>query len=155
MEETPDSIVKIELISILLMRKGLKFLSDSVECNHPSRLTLEAYCIPKVVRMETWRSHVRESKHVTSASTKNLLETRMEEKIGFRTCSTIRSLPTIKEFPSNQSIPNPDHDENRTTRCLPWRKSRARCKKNDPFSWDQNAFPWTSCQTWKDRATRC
>ena len=37
--------------------------------------TLPAYCIPKVVRMETGRSLIRKSIHVTSASTKDLLET--------------------------------------------------------------------------------
>ena len=53
--------------------------------------TLPAYCIPKVVRMET-EEVIYET---TSASTKDLFETRVEKRIGFRTRSTIRSWATI------------------------------------------------------------
>ena len=77
----------------LAVEKGLKF--DQTRSNAIIfQETLPAYCIPKVVRMET--GEVKYEKiHVTSASTKDLLETRMEKRIGFRTCSTIRSWATI------------------------------------------------------------
>ena len=57
----------------------LEVLSDSIECNHPSRNTsslLYSKCISKVV-------------------TKDLLQIRVEKRIGFRTCSTIRSRETM------------------------------------------------------------
>ena len=50
---------------------------------------------------------MRKSSHVTSASTKDLLETRVEKRIGFRTCSTIRSWQLSGSFQSNQPILNP------------------------------------------------
>ena len=74
----------------LALKKGLTFYqtrSNAIILQE----TLPAYCIPK----GNWRSQKRESIHVTSASTKDLLETRMEKKIGFRTCSTTRSWATI------------------------------------------------------------
>ena len=44
-------------------------------------------------KLSEWKLEkiIRTSLHVTSASTKGLLETRVENKIGFRTCSTTRS----------------------------------------------------------------
>ena len=41
------------------------------------------------------RSHIRKSIHVTSASTEDLHETRLEKRIGFRTCSPTSSWATI------------------------------------------------------------
>ena len=73
----------------LAIEKGLKFCqtrSNAIILQE----TLPAYCIPKVVRLKTGESHIRKSIHVTSASTKDLLETRMEKNIWFRTCSTTR-----------------------------------------------------------------
>ena len=71
----------------LAIKKGLTFYqtrSNAIILQE----TLLAYCVPKVVR---WRSLIRKSIHVTSASAKHLLETRMEKRIRFRTRSTIRS----------------------------------------------------------------
>ena len=45
--------------------------------------------------------------HVTSTSAKDLIETRMEKRIGTRTCSTIRSRATIQSFQPTQPTPNP------------------------------------------------
>ena len=73
----------------LVLRKGLKFYqtrSNAIILQE----TLPSYCIPEVVRMEDWRSLIPESIHVTSASTKDLLETRVEKRSGCRTCSTTR-----------------------------------------------------------------
>ena len=84
----------------LAMRKGLKFYQtrSSAIILHE---TLPAYCISKVVRLKTGEVMIRKSIHVTSASTKGLLETRLEKRIGFRTCSTTRrtSCATIWKFP--------------------------------------------------------
>ena len=82
------------------LRKGLKFYqtrSNAIILQE----TLPAYCIPKVVRMENWRSHFRESIHVTSAFTTDLFGTWLEKRIGFRRCSTTRrtSCATIQKFP--------------------------------------------------------
>ena len=52
--------------------------------------TLPAYCIPKVVRMETGEVLIRKSKHVTSTYAKDLIEARMEKRIAFGSCSTSR-----------------------------------------------------------------
>ena len=68
----------------LVIKKGLTFYqtrSNAIILQE----TLPAYCIPKVVRMETGESLKRKSFHVTSASAKDLLETRMEKRIGFST----------------------------------------------------------------------
>ena len=83
----------------LALRKGLKFYqtrSNAIILHE----TLPAYCIPKVVRMENWRSHIRGGIYVTSSSSKDLLETRLEKRIGFRRCSTTRrtSCATIQKF---------------------------------------------------------
>ena len=79
--------------SIMLWRR-IKILSDSIECNHPSRNT-SSLLYSESCKDGNWRSQKRESFHVTSASTKDLFETRMEKIIGFRTCSATRSWATI------------------------------------------------------------
>ena len=78
----------------LAIKKGLTFYQTRANAIILHE-TLPAYCIPKVVRMKNWRSLIRKSIHVTSASAKDLLETRMEKKIRFRTRSTIRSWAAI------------------------------------------------------------
>ena len=78
----------------LASAKGLKFYqtrSNAIILQE----TLPAYCTPKVFRMETGEVIYEKSIHVTSASTKDLLETRMEKRIGFRTCSATRSWATV------------------------------------------------------------
>ena len=57
--------------------------------------TLPAYCIPKVVRMKTGEVLYEKVIHVTSTSTKDLITSRLDKGIGFRTCSTTRSRATI------------------------------------------------------------
>ena len=84
----------------LALRKGLKFYqtrSNAIILNE----TLPAYCIPKVVRTENEEVIYEKSIHVTSASTKDLLEARPEKRIGPRTRSTTRrtSCATIFKFP--------------------------------------------------------
>ena len=77
----------------LAQMKGLKFYqtrSNSIILHE----TLPACCIPKVVRMETGEA--------ISASSKDFLETLLDEGIGFRSCSTTRrrSCSTSKKFPT-------------------------------------------------------
>ena len=70
----------------LALKKGLKFYqtrSNAIILHE----TLPAYCIPKVVRMETGEVIFEK---VTSASSKDLPETWLEKRIGFRRCSTTR-----------------------------------------------------------------
>ena len=85
-------------VDITLVLKKVKFYqirSNAIILQE----TLPAHCIPKVVRMKNWRSLKRKSIHVISASAKDLLETRMEKRIRFRTRSTIRSWAAICKFP--------------------------------------------------------
>ena len=67
-------------LSLSGTRKVFVFLGD-----HSSLL------YSKSCEIGNWRSHVRESIHVTAASTKDLFGKRMEKRNRFRTCSTIRS----------------------------------------------------------------
>ena len=74
----------------LAIEKKFEIPSNSIECYHPSRNT-SSLLYSKSCQDENWRSFIRKSIHVTSTSAKDLIETRMEESIGFRTCSTTRS----------------------------------------------------------------
>ena len=74
--------------------------SNTIERYHSSRNTsslLYAGCC----KDGNWRSHIRESICVTSASSKNLLETWLDQRIGFSSCSTTRwtSRSTVSRFP--------------------------------------------------------
>ena len=57
--------------------------------------TLPAYCIPKVVRMKTGEVLYEKVYMSPRPPPKDLIEIRMEERIGFRTCSTTRSWAAI------------------------------------------------------------
>ena len=91
----------------LAQKKGFKFYqtrSNAIILHE----TLPAYCIPKVVRMETGEVKKRKSVCVTSASSKDFLETWLDEGIGFRSCSTTRSRScsiSKKRFPTNPTKP--------------------------------------------------
>ena len=69
--------------------------------------TLPAYKIPKVVRMKNWRSLIRKSIHVTSASAKDLLETRMENRIGSEHAQQLEVGQLSLSFQSNEPTLNP------------------------------------------------
>ena len=74
------------------LKKGSKFYqtrSNGITLHE----TLPACCIPKVVRMENRRNHIRVSICVTSASSEDFLETWLDERIGFRSCSTTKRKP--------------------------------------------------------------
>ena len=99
----------------------IDILSDSIEWNHILQGTLPAYCIPKVVRIEDWRSLTRKSLHVTSASAKDLFEARIKKRIMFRTRSTIRSWAAILKFPIEPTNSKSNSWANGETRYHAWR----------------------------------
>ena len=81
-------------------KQKIKVLSDAIERYHSSRNT-PSFLYSERCCDGIWRSQIRDSMHVTSASTKDLLETRLEKRIGFRSCSTTRgrSCSTTQKFP--------------------------------------------------------
>ena len=93
----------------LAIEKGLKFYQtrSNVIILHE---TLPAYCIPKVCEDGNWRSHIRNSIHVTSASTNDLFETRVERELGSEHAqrSEVGQLP--RSVQSNQPILNPNRE---------------------------------------------
>ena len=109
----------------LVQKKGLKFYqtrSNAIILHD----ALPAYCIPKVVRMENWRSCKRKSFYITSTTSprqppKMSLKTWLDEGIGFRSCST------------RQKAPNHPNGE---TRC------------------DRKTRPWSSAQEIDTRFSR-
>ena len=77
----------------LAITEGLKFYqtrSNAIILQETLSLLYSESC-----QDGNWRSLKRKSIHVTSASTKDLFETRVEKRIGFRTRSTIRSWATV------------------------------------------------------------
>ena len=76
----------------LAIEKGLTFFQTRFECYHSSR-HFQLMVVRKLLSL------IRKSIHVTSASAKDLIETRMEKTIGFRTRSTIRRWAAIQKFP--------------------------------------------------------
>ena len=72
MEEHQNTVYWVDIN--LALQKGLMLYqtrSNAIILHE----TLPAYCIPKVVRVETGEVLYEKSMHVTSASTKDLLET--------------------------------------------------------------------------------
>ena len=57
----------------------IEILSDSVECNHPARNT-SSLLYSKSCQTENWRSLIRKSIHVTSASTEDLATSRLGQR---------------------------------------------------------------------------
>ena len=108
----------------LAIKKGLTFYqtrSNAIILHE----TLPAYCIPTVVRMETGEVFLRKSIFVTSTSSKDFLETWLDEGVGFRSCSTSRrrSCSTSRRLPTK---PKSKSWWNGETRCL--------LRKHVPFS---------------------
>ena len=105
MEETSESYV-LDDINIAL-KKGLKYQTQSNAIILYE--TLPAYCIPKVVRMETWEVVNEKGFCVTSSSSKDFLATWLDEIIGFRSCSTNRwiSCSTIHKITTKPTKLNP------------------------------------------------
>ena len=99
-----------DVIDLSVPRHAL--LSDSIECYHPSRNT-SSLLYSESCQDEDWRSLKWESIHVTSTSAKDLIETRMEKRIRFRTRSTCRSWQLSRSFQSNQPTLNPIRERSR------------------------------------------
>ena len=84
----------------LAMKKGLKFYQTRSNAIILHEI-LPAYCIPKVVRMETGEVIYEKVYASPRLPPKISFETRIEKRIGFRSCSTTRgrSCATIQKFP--------------------------------------------------------
>ena len=117
----------------LALKKGLMFYqtrSNAIILQE----TLPAYCIPKVVRLKTGE--------VTSTVAKDLIEARMEKRIGFGSCSTTRrvSCSTTSRRSCSTSIffqptePTPDPIRDRSGR---HDNMQDVIRKNVPFPGDQ------------------
>ena len=119
----------------LAFAKGFESLSDSIECNHSSRKT-SSLLYSESCSDGNWRSPIRISIHVISVVTKDLLETRLEKRIGFRTCSTTRSWATIQKFPIEPTNSESKLWQIGTTRCQRWHENCASWKKNVPCPGD-------------------
>ena len=90
----------------LAIKKGLTFYqtrSNAIILQE----TLPAYCIPKVVRMETGEVLYEKSIHVTSTSAKDLTEARMEREMGSEHAQRSEVGQLSRSFQSNQPILNP------------------------------------------------
>ena len=93
--------------------------------------TLPASLYSKSCQIDDWRSLKRRSIHVTSASTKDLIEARMDKRIGFGSCSTTRKdklCDNPKFFQPAQPIPNPIRERSDAT----WKHTVS--AKDDPES---------------------
>ena len=68
-----DAVFRVDIN--LAIQKRIDILSDSIECNHPSRNT-SRLLHSKSCETEDWRSLIRKSIRVTSTSTKDLTTSR-------------------------------------------------------------------------------
>ena len=103
----------MEETSIFCDSERIDILSDSIECNHPSRNTSSLLC-SKSCWMENWRSFIRKTIHVTSTSANGLITSRMNKGIGFESCSTTRrgNSSTTRSCSTNQVFPvNPTNSK--------------------------------------------
>ena len=88
---------------------------------------------------------------VTSASSKDLLETWLEERFGFRSCSTTRcrSWTTIQKVPNQAYQIQSDIMKERRNPLFAATQITRKVQENVPFPGDRNKFfSWRSCQTW-------
>ena len=90
---------------------SLALLSNTIERFHFSR-NIPSILYPESCSDGNWRSHIREDICVTSVSSKDFLVTSLDEKFGFRSCSTISgtSCATSKKFSTKPTNPIEDHD---------------------------------------------
>ena len=86
------------------------------------------------------------------------LTSRLEQRIGFRTCSTTRrtSCATIQKFPIEPTNSKPKSWQIGATRCRSSNENRARWKKKGPFPGDRcKFFSRRDCLFREIGATRC
>ena len=105
MEETPKYGVLGRHQTCL--KERIEVLSDAIERHHPLRHTPSLLYPESCCSDGNWRSQKREGRCVTSASSKDFLETWLDERFGFRSCSTTRriSCATSKKVPkSTQTV---------------------------------------------------
>ena len=132
----------------LVLKKGLKFYqtrSNAVILYE----TLPAYCIPKVVRMETEEVIYEKVYASPRPPPKISLEHDCMKELGSEVAQRPYG-PLVQQSKSSQSNqPNPKPNHDRTgTRCLPWRKSRARCHTNTFIWWQQEVQRWRQNRSW-------
>ena len=90
-------------VDIKLAERRIKVLSDTIERHHFSRNTPSLLC-PESYSYRNWRSHMREGICVTSTSSKDVVETWLDEGIGPEVArQALGSQPT-------QPNTNPNHD---------------------------------------------
>ena len=96
----------------LALRKGLKLCQTRANAIILQE-TLPAYCIPKVVRMENWRSLQRKSIHASPRPPPKIsLKHDWKKELGSEDAQRPEGqvVQQFKSSQSNQPIPNPDHD---------------------------------------------
>ena len=103
--------------------------------------TLPAYCIPKVVRMET--GEVKNEKVYASPRPPPKISLKHDwmKELGSEVAQRPQAGQVVQQSKSSQSSqpnPNPEHD--RTGTPVVCSEDRTRCKKNVPFSGDRNTF---------------
>ena len=152
MERHQDAVYLVDIN--LVVKKGLTFYKIRFNVIIFQE-TFPDYCIPKVVRMEIGeKSFLRKSVHVTSASTKDLFDTRMERGLGFRPRFTIISWAAIQKFPIEPTNSKSNSWENGETRCHVWRDHCAKWLKIVPFSGDRFQFFSRRTRFFRARAER-
>ena len=127
----------------LALTKGLKLYqtrSNAIILHE----TLPAYCIPKVVRMETGEvtnEKVYESpRPPPKISLKHDWMKELASEVARQPEGEV--VQQTKSSQSSQPNPNPDHDRTEKPRCLP-------SKRSILFSGVRNTFfSWRSCETW-------
>ena len=128
----------MEETSFFCDSKRINILSDSIECNHPSRI-LPAYCVPKVVGWKTGEVIYEKVYMSLRPPSEISLKHDWKRELGPSTCSTTRktSWVTFKKFQSNNQFLNPCRERKRETRWQGWHENCARWKENVPFSGDR------------------
>ena len=123
----------------LFSEERFEVLSDTIECHHPLRNT-PIWC-PESCSDGNWRSHIRESICVTSASSEVFFETWLDDWV-----QKLFDNQREKLF-NNQKVHNQANQiqtqimTERWIRCLP-------SKRSVPFSGNRNTFfSWRSCET--------
>ena len=148
----------------------IEVLSDSIERDHSSQNTSKLIVFRKLLGWKLDTSYTKKFLHVTSASSKDLPETWLDEReLGSEDAQRPEGqvVQQFKSSQSNQPSPNPDHDRmgqpvvrtDRTgaTRC--WNLTREPCKMEEKTSRSRGDrytfFSRRSCQKRQNGATRC
>ena len=91
-------------------RKRIDFLSDSIECNYPSWSTSSLFCIPKVVRMETWEVKYEKVCPSLRPLSKFSLKHEWKRELGSEHLQRPEIGQLSTSFNSNQPVLNPSRE---------------------------------------------